>query len=126
MSVTPLPRPDDDDRLTPRRQIELEQLRETTEVQQRTIRFLLSNWDALLTQSTLGFGKPITLVQGAKIPAGQWLCTNPATGNIATITVSTTTPPTVITITAPGPFVSDGTAMVTSTTPITLVPIIGA
>ena len=121
---TPMP-PRDDDRLSPGRQIELEALRETTEVQQRTIRFLLTNWDAMVAQAALGFGKPITLNLNDKIPAGTWLCTNPATGNIATMTIATTTPPTVITITAPGPFVSDGTAVVTATTPLTLVPVMG-
>ena len=103
------------------KQIELEELRETVEVQQRTLRFLLSNWDALVAQSTLGFGNPITLAVAATIPAGQWLCTNPTTGNIGTLTVKTTTPPTVITLTAPGPFVSDGTAVTTAA--VTLVPV---
>ena len=123
--VQPMPLPPrDDDRLSVHKQIELEALRETTEVQQRTIRFLLSNWEALMAQSSVRLGMPITLLQNAKIPGGLWLCTDPATGNIATVTIATTTPPTTMTITAPGPFVSDGTAVVTATT-ITLVPVTG-
>ena len=127
MSAQPQPihPPKPCDGIPPGSQIELEQLRESVEVQQRTIRFLLGNWEALVAQSTLGFGKPLTLALNAKIPAGQWLCTSPATGNIATMTVETTTPPTVITITAPGPFVSNGTAVVTATAGITIVPIMG-
>lgn len=121
---TALPTPPPPHHLTPREQIELEMLRETTEVQQRTIRFLLSNWEALMAQSSVKIGGPITLNQNDKIPGGLWLCTNPATGNIATQLIQTTTPPTTLTITAPGPFVSDGTAVVTATT-ITLVPVTG-
>lgn len=123
MSVAPFSKPHPGE--MPLAQIELEQLRETVEVQQRTIRFLLANWDALVAQSSLGFGKPVTLLQGAKIPAGTWLCTDPASGQIGTMVVETTTPPTTITLSAPGPLVSDGTAVVTAAQ-VTLVPVMGA
>lgn len=124
MSVAPFPKPNPSD--MPLAQIELEQLRETAEVQSRTIRFLLSNWDALVAQSSLKFGLPIVLLQNATIPAGTWLCTNPASGPIATVTVQTTTPPSPLTFNAPGPFVSDGTAVVTAAGGVTLVPVTGA
>ena len=81
---------------------------ETLEIQQRTIRFLLTNWEALMNQ-VVSFGAPQTILQNALIPSGIWQCLSPTTGAIATISISGTA----VTINAPGPFVSDGTAMVT-------------
>ena len=91
---------------------------ETLEVQQRTIRFLLANWEALLAQ-VVSFGKPQTFAQAALIPSGIWQCLSPTTGAIATQVVGGVS----VTINAPGPFVSDGTAMVTFSPSINLIPV---
>lgn len=91
---------------------------ETIETQQRTIRFLLANWNALLQQVT-SYGAPTTLNQNAIIPSGFWQCLNPTTGSIATIVIAGVS----TTINAPGPFTSDGTAIVTHSPSIQIVPV---
>ena len=86
-------------------QLNLHELRDTVEVQQRSIRFLLTNWDAMVSQVT-SLGAPQTFNNGLYIPNGVWRSLLPVSGVIANATVQGVS----TTISAPGPFVSDGTA----------------
>ena len=94
----------------------LQQLRDTVEVQQRSIHFLLVNWDNMSSQ-VAELSQPVVLATNAYIPAGVWRSILPVTGTVGVMNVQGAN----VLLTAPGPFVSDGTASATYPGGITVV-----
>ena len=86
--------------------LSLAQLRTTVEVQQRSLHFLLVNWDNMSTQVE-ALSVPQVFGVGAYIPAGVWRSISPPTGAVGFMYVQGAS----VLLTAPGPFVSDGTAV---------------
>ena len=96
--------------------LSLQQLRDTVAVQQRSIHFMLANSDALSDQIA-NFAKPVVLPVNTAIPIGIWKSVSPLTGTIGFGNVAGVA----TVITAPGPFVSDGTATASYAGGITIV-----
>jgi len=95
-------------------------LRDVIDTQQQTIRFLLGQWEAMLSQVGIGggsFGPPTVLAQDAKIPSGWWQTMVPNTPNtqIGQVQIDTVTVPIMS-----GQFWSDGNVTVTNAGGITI------
>ena len=92
--------------------LSIEQLIDLIEMQQRTIRFLISEYDALLEmvndcqkpQPSPVFGPPVTIAAGQTIPVGWWLVVDQPISMIGDVTIGSYT----VTVEG-GYFWSDGT-----------------
>lgn len=119
MNVVPIPCP------PPCEPVNLDQARAVIDTQQQTIRFLLSQWNALLAQVGLGtgeFGDPTVYALNTLVPTGWWQCVAPNDNItvIGTVTIGEA-PATPVTINVfAGQFWSDGTVTITHTGGVTL------
>lgn len=88
-------------------------LRDVIDTQQQTIKFLLGQWNALNAQVAVGggaFGDVTDFAVNDLVPSGWWQPVAPATGNIASVIVGSTT----VNIAATAQFWSDGKVKVTA------------
>ena len=95
-------------------------LRDVIDTQQQTIKFLLSQWDQLLTQVGVGggeFGDPVVLAVDALVPFGYWQVVVPNTPGtvVATVMVNSN----MVSIFT-GLFWSDGNVRITNAGGVTL------
>ena len=105
--------------------VDLQQARDIIDTQQQTIRFLLTQWNAMLAQVGLGtgeFGTPTAYAVNQLVPTGWWQCVAP-NDNVTVIgtVVIGEAPATPVTVNVfAGQFWSDGTVTITHTGGVTL------